>query len=1048
MPWYEVAASASCGLAALWVYLATLSSGAFPGDSARSVAEAVGLLPRLAPDYPLWASCSRLVAALAGRNAVTALNVFSAVCGAVAVALLCAMVARVVRHCIDPQNIDTRSANAAPVIAGVAAALFLAFSTPFWVVSNRFHMLSFHAALFLAIASVFVTWAECEKRLWLYLWAFLYGIGIAEYAGFIAFAPLFAALVVYLLWCQEDLQWRYVLTAGMIALCGMGLYAVSAWQFRASTGFELREYTSWFDILWYWWRDQFNTLKGSLPSVGWLTILCLTVVPWVAMLASGRMALNRTQEKGVHMLQIVMTALVVVVLLNFKIAPWRMLGFGRLLVMPYILTASLFGYLAAYWFMMPRSWDDVVEEDGKPGWKDWLGWGLAAVLVALTIRVSFENVEEADGRSAGFINRMAGRVVTAAADKQWLVTDGVMDTHLLIAIRDAGLPLKLISYSAGGNKVYANLLGREFTEPRWRNLLELSVPVFVREWLKSDPGLGRRVCVVGDADLWVSVGLAPVPDGFGFVGVSAVSEVDAAGLLDRNARLWQEENWGGVDAFSSRNPAYGYGTHLRRYTALLANNLGVVMEELDRKDDAFKAYGMSRRMDADNVSALLNQMAMIDRGYDTPGEHKIRDQMAALAANIKGRFHVWSLSRHNGYVRLPEAYLQMGWTWALSGMPGVALSGLRKAIEMASGEQRRQAEHVLAYAYSILPQGEESQAGLESLLGSDPSNTVAMVALARKAARRGELDQARVLLEKAEQAGHSLDNLAMEWVGLHLASGSFDKARVILEETVARDSDNLRAWLTLATIHVQQRDEAGVTRCLDNLERKAMGGGYASLVRAEAAAKHNDLPALRRHLEHGLRSMPGNLAILERMLSLDVAERKPDIAKAHAMDILRIRHDHAFANYIMGTIRFNENKIEMAEESFRASLRSQRTSSALNDLAWLLQRKGAYKEAESLAREAVQAEPGMINAWDTLAVVLTKAGRFAEAEQILNAQVARPEAESNGALFLHLAEVQYLQKRIPQAREMLKLLESRRRVLSLEEQVALDSLRLSLSTGG
>ena len=70
----------------------------------------------------------------------------------------------------------------------------------------------------------------------------------------------------------------------------------------------------------------------------------------------------------------------VAVLLNVKFAPWTMLGFDRLLVTPYVLVATLLGYLVAYWFLIPAVWWRDPERLVDRWLRRWLG-GVVGVAV-------------------------------------------------------------------------------------------------------------------------------------------------------------------------------------------------------------------------------------------------------------------------------------------------------------------------------------------------------------------------------------------------------------------------------------------------------------------------------------------------------------------------------------------------------------------------------------------------------------------------------------------------------------------------------------------
>ncbi len=70
----------------------------------------------------------------------------------------------------------------------------------------------------------------------------------------------------------------------------------------------------------------------------------------------------------------------------------------------------------------------------------------------------------------------------------------------------------------------------------------------------------------------------------------------------------------------------------------------------------------------------------------------------------------------------------------------------------------------------------------------------------------------------------------------------------------------------------------------------------------------------------------------------------------------------------------------LAESAYRASLETRRSAEALNDLAYVLHLLERNDEAEPLIRESLQINEANPAAWDTLGVILMKAGQLVDAE--------------------------------------------------------------------
>jgi predicted Zn-dependent protease len=139
------------------------------------------------------------------------------------------------------------------------------------------------------------------------------------------------------------------------------------------------------------------------------------------------------------------------------------------------------------------------------------------------------------------------------------------------------------------------------------------------------------------------------------------------------------------------------------------------------------------------------------------------------------------------------------------------------------------------------------------------------------------------------------------------------------------------------------------------------------------------------------------------LLRLDVQEGRKDLATQHIRSLLLLDPGHPFANQVLASFHLERKEYALAETSLRKSLQRQRTPSVLNDLAWVLQERGALQEAETLIREAVKADPAPYNFWDTLGVILLKLNKLDEAEESLKKAVSLFSEDS--VVQVHLAEL-------------------------------------------
>lgn len=1066
---------------ALVVYGLTLSSGAYPGESARLIVQYTGLFPRLTPDHPIWSGLAWVISKIPVGGLALRLNIFSVLCSAASIWLIYEIMAAVVHSTIHVDESNRLRAGIAARLAGIASALFLAFCIPFWIVSNRAHTASFDILLLLIVTWLFFLWSRTGSTRFILLFAFLYGLGIVEFATFILFAPLFGFYLLYFLWRRMlqrgELEIRLLVLIVLSAVAGLLLYLIAAWSFYGTAGYELRGYTNFFKIIWIMWRDQYWLITRSLPRVGWLIILFMSVIPWLACLLVGGRALNGEKDWTYYVLHIVMSAIAGGVLLNMKFAPWTILGLSRLLVTPYVLAASVFGYLIAYWLLLPGAWWADSERVIKLWIRKWLGPVIIVPGLGLLCIAPFRNLGQANGRPAGFINRYAQEIVKSIsgysgssaeesglkatstgsrrrqgyggqagqADRLWLITDGAIDNHLFIAAGDLGCPLRVLNLRAGNNEAYMKYAATLFEKPRFKNLAEIGMLPLLQEWFETDVGKEEKVGVMWPSDLWISAGLTIVPYNLVFFGTKEPETLDPAKLMAEHERFWAKMAPIMQEAREETGFLVDFGRYLLRHTGLVANNLGVLLEDLGQgsgvDDLAFRAYSKAREIDPENVSALLNLNVMVEKGYETKQAQAIKKDMETLAAKLKSKYHIWSLSRYYGYVRMPQAFAQLGWIWALSGQPGMATSGMKKALALLPDGERGNVKQALADIYLLYREEEKSEALYQELLAKNPENRGAILGLARIASRKGDFGQAKDLLERAEQAGGvAKTRMALEWASLHAVAGNIGQSRIILEELIELKPDLLRAWAMLVGVLIQQKDQTGLTECIQRMERLKVGQGHIiGVARSHLALFQNDWEGARKHLEEALALNPGSVQVLELLLKLDVFQIDEDSARAHIMKLLKIDSGNALGNYILGSLQLKSGEYTLAEDSFRKSLEKKKSPNVLNDLAWLLQQQGSYAEAEELVRAALEMNDRMYNAWDTLAVILMRTERLDEAEKALKRSISI--FRDDFSVFVHMAELQAMQGNKKRVLELLEMLSDKLNRLSFADQKKLAEVR-------
>jgi tetratricopeptide (TPR) repeat protein len=374
----------------------------------------------------------------------------------------------------------------------------------------------------------------------------------------------------------------------------------------------------------------------------------------------------------------------------------------------------------------------------------------------------------------------------------------------------------------------------------------------------------------------------------------------------------------------------------------------------------------------------------------------------------------------------------------------MAADNLKKAMELVDTGEQGSLKADLAGVYLGQRRDEESEALYFELLVEDPENTRALMGLARIAALKGEFEQGRSLLGRAEKAGAVAEALAMERA-VHMVLQSDDEgARKEIEALIKQGEASLSAWNLLADIQIRSGDWGGVERSADRLRAVKGGDALAAELRAMLALKDADIDSARRYYTEALAAQPGKLSLLERALRLDLTAGDLPAAENHARSILQADIGHSLANYVIGAARLADQEYALAEDAFRRSIERERLPQALNDLAWLLAQQQEYDEAEGLAREAVAARPKMHQAWDTLGEILLRQGKLEEAQEAL--QKALSMASDVGIL-LHMAQLQAAKGDKEHALEIMAMIADKTGRLSSGAKADYDRLQRDLGDG-
>lgn len=1017
--------------AALAGYGVTVVTCAFPGDNAAWIVWAAGLDVREVPARPLLTLLGQWAAGLPFLSLALRMNALAAVAGALVAGWVYKIVWFLVFELMREESAVTKASRNAR-FGGIVAACAVAVSLPVWQAATQFRPEIFDVALLLACAHLLTVYARSQQVLWLLLFGVLYGAGVAESPLFIVAAPVMAAFAVITEW---KLSWCRI--GWLFASAGLALAACASVHYLSARHFALAQDVAptareVLRIVVAVCRNQSAVIGHLLPHRLWFPVFVLGIgAAWLSFFVAFRTLDNR-RTWSLFILSGVLTVFAALLLFNVPFSPWGVMSpKGVIPAATYVLAGIGFGLLAASWRALAILDDPLdvevpadaeEDEDGSAEGEEadepppvvfaasrGTGLLLVPVLVGLIVISAVLNVRLYLADNGAFADRAADAVLDGLQGRTWVVSNGLIDHHLLIRAHERGAGLHLLCpYRAQEKNYRAQILRAVKADPdftdndklRAESLIDFNLHVFIDDLFAKNEAIGNKAVCMGLPDIWYGAGWVPVPERLFFGGVKTADALKGRDLMAQHTVFW--DSWAPFFAEDAGNPrqlSYRHRAALRRHFAFVANNLGVTLDDLGKPEQAFDAYQKARSIFPDNISALLNVFEMIARGYHPELKDTVDQQLRHKVENVRERYPLWSLSRHYGYVRNYELFVKRGWTWALSSSPSSVLAGLRSAYSLQQDEDKRMAlTAMMASVYEMRGDYRQSEAEYRKALQRDPKNTFAISGLARLALQQSVVGDARKVLEAGEAAGAPKRQLRQDWAALYLMAGDLPRARVLLQDICEEPEPAPMALAMLAMVMLEQQDVGTVeTKILPRLAKSSEGRDayFAQVIqgrvwqsKGKAGCKNARICFQRAALIR-----PDVHALAEVLLLLDVQLEDQKAAEAHALSILRQRQDQPYANFIMGSIRLEQGQYGDAENYLsRSASGSAPTLAALNNYAQVLCRIRKLDEAETVARKAVERAPERYEGWATLAFVLAEKGQADPAAEAL-ARARRISAE-------------------------------------------------------
>ncbi len=1032
-------------LVAFLVYLTTVVGGVVPGESADLLTNLAGVKDNLMMRHVVWRKLVELAASTGGAHLVLAVNLLCTFFSALAVGMLYLVAASLINVMVDREHLNLaisgngrKHANIMAFLAGLFSAVTLAFSAPYWVAATQCYYHSFYLFWLLLSFYLLLRFGKTLQLRYLYAFCLLHSAGIAQTSCFLAFAPLCYCYALFVLWSNDRLSGKIFRNIVLLSLVGGSLLLVNAAEFYGGSGYELLGMGSFPSVVKGLVRGVVGGVFGSLPRVGWMIVLGMTIAPCLAILLTGYRALNGEKDWSFFALHLAVLSVTVAVVLDLRVSPWQFYNVGSLQIVPYAMMSLAFGYMVAYLYSLTLYL--LPAETGGKANRSTLIYRYVLILAttALSVYAFINNRTDADHKRMSFVWTYADTLLDNLDGRKWLVTNGVFDDVVLVRAKERGIDINMLNLSQANDKTAMKITKSKLKNIRLKNSADIGMFPLLQEWITGDRDVAAELGLCLFPDLW-NVGEYEVyPYGLAFFGATPEQmeiirkqdfKTPYFAILDKFIPMLDV-----VEDDTSPRTAF-YRQMVTGQISFIGNNLGYLLETSGRKEEAFEVYSRVHEFDPNNVSALLNYATMVQSGMHPELKDKVMTELEAFQRKLTAPIEIWSLSRTFGYVSSPEAFAKLGWTWAMSGQSNLALKSLTRALKELQPENRGKLRSVIADVYMQSNDLVASERVYKEILAEDPGDHAALIGLVRISVINGDAAKAKQYLESAKAAGVPLERLLYETVALNLMAGDVDQARIVANELVALNPNNPEAQTIMSVIYSElymnattpeKSEEAlkGMQKAVAELERIAgpsdfqvlfVKGRMNMITKNYLESRENFIEALKNGRN------PNVVPIMDSILRMDHALVDKPNALKHAKDILFRDPNHGFANYVLGSLALEKEDYISAEDYLHRSLKAEPTSVfVLNDLAVTKLKLGKADEAEKLIRQSFITDDQVYASWDTLGSILLFKGNIESAAEAF--QTALRLNDKDLRVHLHVAQIHFRKGELDKSREIIRKL--------------------------
>ena len=1038
------------------VYYLTVFTHVYPGLSAYLTASAADLCRPDDLSYPLFTLVSRAVATIPYATLPVRLNLFCAGCGALAVAGFYLFTARMIFVCacedsggalaaLPPRTRDitddtrdkdessfalnadgsisippsvlahNRRVSHAAVLGGLGAALALAFCAPFWLVATRLYPFTFDLMLFFFILNLLFSYDQREQLFSLYLGVFLLAACSVESSLFLLFLPIGGLMLLRSMFLNQQATTYKVLFSLLVGLAGSLVALTFLW--KAAALCSAIPIPSPRAILRVFQDTLLREAISWIPSYGWSYIFVQVLFPTAIALFVFSFSF-RKRTSIFFLSQLLLTACLVPSLLNLRFSPW---GIARqtsnIPIFSYVIIALLVGLMIAVWYLMREMFKEKIDADlDYYEYRDnpfvcRLGSLLCWPLLLLVCVVPFRSFTDIDPRDGTFADAVTEEIYRELGPRDWIVNSRLLQHHLMIRALQDGRHLRFIStgdtpdtYDAAQLTAYIQQ-DLSFDPYRYRllNAADLSPASFLREWLQHETNAYQRVVLFNAPELWRNNGFTALSTGLFLSGQPQNVPVDSALLLARHLAFVETLRPYLYPEIPDRIRLFAnMRLFLRRQLAFMANELGVLLTGQGHASEAADLLKKAEKLSPDNLCILLNRYHLASRLNIQPDAiHELEGRLRSTPQRLN-TFAVTpeGLQAASGTLINPDIleYVRKNfWTKSAFFRHLAIPSHATRSDPLTNLRDKKRDLYQTSTRDMTADEFANAERQLDLLLDLDDKDHFALLNKARIAIERHNIPDAGLWLDLAKENGVKPAELVWHDAAILILGGKLPEARAMLNTAIPTNPSDIQLWGLLADILLRKNEypelENRVFPALRSASNKKEH--YLMYMVRGYILKHNgpkDYLTARGAFLRALKLNKNLTAIQEEVLRLDDALGVPAFSEQDAKVVLRQNPEHAFANYLLGTVRLSRGELDKAEDLFKRSLESAGSAPAFAGLGAVLLAKDSLDSAEKLLRRSLELDRSRLFTWHTLARLLLATGRLDEAARALEPVLAgRPE---------------------------------------------------------